>query len=154
MQFRTGRCWCMHSTMVCAAVGRPVQRGGGGGVQWVRLHPPFGGENVLFFFVIEVGDVRRYPYPRTPLSGKLTYKNFKGKKSVRVPPPPPPLKFFQDLCNFRGWRRTCVKKSAPPPPPPPPLFKKLLTPGLAPGPCPGLCALFHGIRLWPGAKLH
>ena len=49
----------------------------GGGVQ---LHPPFFlGENRFYFIlfilyfllVIEVGDVRRYPYP---VSGKLTKK--------------------------------------------------------------------------------
>ena len=44
----------------------------------VRLHPPFGSENLfflyfIFFFlhVIEVDDVRRYPYP---VFGKLTQK--------------------------------------------------------------------------------
>ena len=42
---------------------------GGGGVRGMRPHPPFGGENFFSPLVIEVCDVRRYPYP---VSGKLT----------------------------------------------------------------------------------
>ena len=97
----------------------PVERGAG--VRWVQLHPSFGSDfPPPFFFllcflfvcacvlVMEVGDVQRYPYP---VSGKLTHIFLDGKRSVGVPPPPPPPphQLFQDLRDFRGWRRADKK---------------------------------------------
>ena len=67
--------------------------------------PPFWKWKLFLFFLllacIEVGDVRRYPYP---VSGKLT-QNFKKEKKVSesIPPPPPPLQFLHNLKHI-----TCV----------------------------------------------
>ena len=64
------------------------------GVRWVRPQPLLEVKNFFFFFFlllasllfIEVGDVRKYPYPVSPL-----------------------ISFFRSY-DFRGWRRTGKKK--------------------------------------------
>ena len=39
------------------------------------------------------------------------------------PPPPPAHQLFQDLCDFRGWRRQ-LRGILPPPPPPKHMIKQ------------------------------
>ena len=91
------------------------------GVRWVRPHPLLE-LKTCFLLVIEVGDVRRHPYP---VSGKLTQNFVEEKKSVGVTPPPPPpprarSSAFSGLARLSrlAARRTDLVQNPHPPPPP------------------------------------
>ena len=86
--------------------------GGGGGVAGGATTPPFWRWKPFFCFVFCFAYYRGWWCTKIPLPRVW-------KKVSESPPPAHQL--FQDLRDFRGWRRTCKKKIRTP------LFKKLLT---------------------------
>ena len=117
-----------NPVFVCVSQARPKGGGGGGGAMGATAPPPPLLEVKRFFvfcfcffvlLVIEVGGWK--------IDLKFLRRKKKVSESPPPPPPPPAHQLFQDLRDFRGWRRTCKKICTP-------LFKKLLT---------GLCKLIN-----------